>query len=328
MNPEYVCDDYASNCMEDAKAILDKYGVAIITGVLDSTSCSKLEDDMWNMLEQLSIKFKAPSKPITRTDPSSWKEISRFYPIHNMLIQQHVGHSVPVWNVRQHPNVVGSFAKLWDVNSTDLLTSFDGISFHMPPETTKRGWFKNNWLHCDQSFTRNDRDCVQGWVTARDINDGDGTLTFLEGSHKYHKTVAEHFSLTDKKDWLKLDPCIVDYYTNDLKCAQKCIKCPKGSLVLWDSRTIHSGREASKTRLVPNIRCVIYVCMTPRQNATAACLRKRIKAYEESRMTTHCPHNPKLFGKHPRTYGGELYEMGEIDAHEITDVGRRLIGYD
>lgn len=35
-------------------------------------------------------------------------------------------------------------------------------------------------------------------------------------------------------------------------------------MVFWDSRTIHSGQEAMKSREKPNMRCVVYVCMIPR----------------------------------------------------------------
>lgn len=56
-------------------------------------------------------------------------------------------------------------------------------------------------------------------------------------------------------------------------------------------------------------------------------IRKRIKAFEELRMTSHWPCNPKLFAKHPRTYGAELLETTDIPKPEITELGMRLIGY-
>ena len=323
--PKYT-SEYLASTKEDIDTMLENYGVAIVPNVLSETECKHLEDGMWTMLEQLTSPF---DKPIKRDDATSWKSLVKLYPMHSMLIQHwKVGHSQPVWDVRQNPNVIQTFANLWNVEPNQLLTSFDGISFHMAPEKINRGWFRNNWLHTDQSYTRPNKECIQGWVTARDVNDGDGTLTFLKGSHKLHANVAHKFDITDKADWMKLSPEITDYYVNEMNCPQECIKCPKGSLVLWDSRTIHCGREPTRGRSQENTRCVVYVCMTPRQLATKAGLKKRIKAFEVGRMTTHWPHKPKLFGVYPRTYGGPLPEVNNIPIPSLTQAGRALVGYD
>jgi len=38
--------------------------------------------------------------------------------------------------------------------------------------------------------------------------------------------------------------------------------------------------------------------------------------------------NPKLFPKSPRTYGGEIPEFNQIHQPQLTDIGRRLAGFD
>ena len=53
------------------------------------------------------------------------------------------------------------------------------MSFHIPPEITGFGWANKTdklWLHTDQSYLRNDFECVQGWINAYDTNEGDATL--------------------------------------------------------------------------------------------------------------------------------------------------------
>ena len=99
-----------------------------------------------------------------------------------------------------------------------------------------------SWLHTDQSYTRNDFECVQSWVTAKDVNKGDATLCFMEKSHTFHETIAKKFEITDKSDWFKLEDKHVDAYL-ELGCKIRRIQCPKGAMVLWDSRTIHCGQE-------------------------------------------------------------------------------------
>src|SRR5438445_10344601 len=158
------------------------------------------------------------------------------------------------------------------------------------------------------------------------MNEGDATLQFLEKSHMLHKQFGKHFKKTDKKDWCKLEPNEVDYYLKH-GCVLKSIKCKKGDLVLWNSKTIHCGKEPVKERNIENMRCVAYLCYTQRHLATSAALKKKVKAFEDLRTTNHWPHKPKLFAVQPRTYGVPLQKMGDIPAPQLTDLGRRLCGY-
>jgi hypothetical protein len=197
----------------------------------------------------------------------------------------------------------------------------------MPSEVTQIGWYKKNWFHSDQSYLRNGLECIQSWATAFDVNDGDSTLAFYEGSHQFHKDFAQHFNITTKSDWFKLEndeQC--EFYKNK-GCVERYIKCPKGSIVFWDSRTIHCGVEPRKGREQQNFRCVVYLCYTPRSLSSAKELKKKIKAFEEMRMTSHWPHKIKLFPKMPNTYGAKIKEVEQLPPPEINEIGRKLVGY-
>ena len=243
-----------------------------------------------------------------------------------MLIQHWgVGHAQYVWDVRQNPRVRDVFEHIWETD--DLLVSFDGVSYHLPPEAIRTGWYRgNDWLHVDQSYTDNSFKCVQGWVTANKVNPGDATLTVLVGSHLIHGEFQKAFGVTDKDNWYKLTEEQKQFYL-DRGCSLERITCPAGSLVLWDSRTVHCGTEAMKTRKEPNLRNVAYVCYQPRSKATTKAIEKRIKVFEELRMTSHWPANPKMFGKHPRTYGAELPDVTPLSRPVLNEVGRKLVGY-
>jgi ectoine hydroxylase-related dioxygenase (phytanoyl-CoA dioxygenase family) len=304
---------------------LDKYGVAIIPNILNTEEINQFKSSSWDYLEHITQKF---DKPIKREDQTSWRSFKDLFTMHSMLMQHFgIGHSQFNWDIRQNPKVANIFSKIWDVNKKDLITSFDGASIHFPPEITNLGWYRgNDWFHCDQSFTRNDFECIQSWVTAYDVNPGDATLAFLEKSHKYHKDFGKHQKITDKKDWYKLNEDEIKYFI-DKGCKKSYIKCPAGSIVFWDSRTIHCGRECMKERENPNFRLVSYVCMMPRKNTPQKIIEKRIKAFEDLRTTTHWANNIKLFGKIPRTYGKELQPIEAINPPVLTELGRRLVGY-
>ena len=168
---------------DNLKETLEEYGVAIIPSVLNDEECSQMASGMWDTLEDWTQHWDTQ---ITRDNPASWKNIRDLFPKHSMLIQQYgLGHAQFIWNLRQNPKCVEIFAKLWNCSPEELLVSFDAASFHMPPEVTNIGWHRKTWVHTDQSYLRNDFECIQSWATAFDVNEGDATLAFYEKSHKF-----------------------------------------------------------------------------------------------------------------------------------------------
>jgi hypothetical protein len=310
---------------EHLNETLNMYGVAVIPSVFSYQECDDLLNKMWTFFEHITQNFE---QPIDRINQDSFKQLFKLYPLHAMLIQRFgIGHAQFAWDARQNPKAVEIFAHFWKCKPEELLVSFDGSSFHLPPEITKRGWNLNNtWYHADQSYTRNNFECVQSFVTYNPINVGDGTLAFMEGSNRFHKKVSEKFELSDKADWYKINKDIEEYYLS-VGCEYKKISCPKGSIVFWDSRTIHCGVEPFKGREEPNIRAITYLCYMPGKSISDANRRKKIKALQELRTTNHWSCKPKLFSVNPRTYGKELPNVHSIDPPVLTKLGKQLAGY-
>ena len=309
---------------ETLEETINRFGVAIIPNVLDEKECDNMVSGIWEYFEYISQLWKCP---LNRGDKKTWREFYKLYPLHSMLVQHWgVGHTQASWDVRQNIKIVEVFAYFWKCSVEELLVSFDGLSFNLPPEETNKGWNRNNtWYHTDQSFTNSDFKCLQSWVTGLDVNEGDATLSFLEGSNKYHTDFKNKYNITDKKDWYKLSKEEQLFYT-ERGCNITNIKCPKGSMVFWDSRTIHCGIEPSIKRQHPNFRAVIYLCYMPRALASEASLKKKQKAFNELRTTSHYPCNIKLFPKTPRTYGGEIQEMKTIQLPILNELGKCLAG--
>ena len=322
---EYEFEKYIAD-VNTVKKVLDTYGVAIIPNVLNEDECANMNNGMWDTLEHLTSKF---DKPINRNDETTWRELTKLYPKHSMLIQNwSIGHAQYLWDLRQNPKIAEIYAKLWNCDKNNLLVSFDAASYHMPPEKTKLGWYRGkDWFHSDQSYLDSSFKCIQSWVTGYDINEGDATLSILESSNDYHKEFQERFKTNVKDDWYKLNENELKFYIDEKNCLHKRIKCPKGSLVLWDSRTIHCGSEAIKTREVPNLRNVAYVCYEPRTRCDEKMLKKKREAFNNMRMTSHWPCKVKLFPKMPRTYGGPIYDINELPKPILSELGMRLAGF-
>ena len=303
---------------------LSRDGIAVIPNILKPSELEDVINKKWETLQHMS------KGNIKREEPDSWKGIYQFFPLHNMLIQHfYIGHSQFVWDVRQNKAVHNVFSKIW--KDDDLLVSFDGVSIHMPHEVTNRGFYKqDSWLHTDQSYMRNGYECIQGMVTLYDVEEGDATLKILEGSHSYHGDYAKYRLDNGMEcspdNWHKLDEDGINFY-KQRGCNEHNALAKAGSLILWDSRTIHQGVEPLKKRANPKHRTVIYVCMTPRSRAQVSQLRKKQKAFNEMRMTSHWPHHIILFQKDPWTYGREIPDYNKPFPPILDKHGLRLAGF-
>lgn len=328
-NPNTYQYNRYETTLEKLPMTLNKYGVAIIPDILNDDECEQMKQGMWNYLEFITSNLPVP---INRNNQQSWKSFRALYPKHSMLIQHwSIGHAQFIWDIRTNPKVIAPFERLWKTPKENLLVSFDGASFHFPPEITGFGFAKDDgksWIHCDQSYSRNGFECVQGWINAYDTDEGDATLTVLEGSHKFHQDFSNSFDIPTSDDWFVLKDEHIDWYTNTKDCVRTNIKCPAGSLVLWDSRTIHCGKEPEPNRVQPNHRCVVYVCYTPRKLASPSSLHKKINAFNNLRTTSHWPHKPKLFPEFPHTWGKPLPNIVQIQKPQINDLAYRLIGFE
>ncbi len=300
---------------------LKEDGITVINDVLNDDEIDYAKNMMWDYLSHIT---KHMPIPIDKLQTDTYKSFYNLYPKHGMLLQNwDVGHNPMSWYVRQNAKVVDAFKSIW--NTGDLLTSFDGLSISLPPEYTNRGWYANkDWLHTDQSYLASGFQCVQGLVNLYNVDDGDATLRVLQKSHNFQTTFRDTFNITNKSDWYKLNDTEKQFYM-DKGCTDICVKAKAGSLILWDSRTIHQGIEPQKKRSRPNIRCALYVCMEPKSKATSRQVEKKKNAFLQRRTTNHSV-KCKLFPKRPYTYGAPLYEVDPVLVEE-TDFMRKLSGF-
>ena len=310
----------AKSDWSNIKGILREYGAALITGVLDKEECLaaiKDADAAFGHMTDGGI-FEDPKKALQE----------RCFLSHGMLSQHHTGHLQASWDIRTNPKVLLTWEHIYPSAKGKFVVSTDGLSYGLPPEETGLGWHRKNWLHTDQGFTHKEhRNGVQSWVTACDVNEGDGTLQVLVHSHKFHKEFAEKFGLTNHStDWYKLTEEQVAWYESK-GCYLHNVVCPAGSQVLWDSRTIHAGRSPVKGRSTPNRRLVFYASYSPLSWMKEGAAKKKIQLFYALRNTTHNAHAPIVFPMNPRTWGKVFHPFRELDPPKMNKVGLMLLGF-
>ncbi len=305
--------------------MLYRYGVAIVPNVLDAAECATMVDELWSHFTHVLPALK-------RDDPRTWREVFKLYPKHGMLHQHyHAGVCQAAFNVRQNPKVVEAFARIFSTRS--LTSSLDGVAFGLDPSVTGRGWDGKGWLHLDQApkkdGSRSNFECVQSWVTAEDVGEGDATLRVLVGSHALHREFSKQFGVEgpgSNLDWLMLTPEHEAWYRRQ-GCTTYDVVCPAGAQVFWDSRTVHSGRAPVQGRENRRNRYVVYASYLPTSRMSAHNAEKKRAHVANGRMTTHWPDARKLFPKKPRTYGGPLHPESEYIRPRLTTFGASLFGW-
>jgi hypothetical protein len=306
MDQKYYTD---INNLQDT---INKYGVAIIPNILNDIECKKMESDMWDYLEHITQKWDIP---INRLDSTSWNQIYNLNKKSLIFQFWNIGHCQMSWNLRQNEKIVDVFSKFWKVKPEDLLVSFDGASFELLSNSTNS---TNSWFHTDDSYDSSEFKNLQSWVTAFDVEPGDATLVILESSNKYHDEFRKHFNINSAQEWFILDDEQLNFYKD--KCEEKRICCPKGSLVLWDNRTVHYGINSTNKI---NKRCVSYLSYSPRSLCDNYNLQLKKYALRHLETTTHNPCNIILKSKNP--YNNFITV---INKPELTNLGKRLAGLD
>lgn len=272
----------------------------------------------WDFLEGLH-------PAIRRDQPATW--INRHWPstFTNGIVGEHgVGQSDFLWYLRTRAAVNQCFESLWralrpDVTSpADLITSFDGANFYRPWSYESSWKTTGSWYHVDQGQSRSGFQCAQGVVLVTEASEHTGGLVVVPGSHLQH--VARTHGQAARGDYVPLDLRPGD--------APVLVCCPAGSLITWDSRTVHCNSPALKYPSVQRklLRVAGYVCQVPRSLATPEVLRARRQAYERQETWNHWPQVvcPKKKPRFPRR-GDALTEPATPHPVALTPLRQQLI---
>ena len=289
---------------------LAQHGWALVPRVVDDPEA--YVSDFWDWMESFETG-------IVRTNRHpSWSQDERWPPVMTGILRHYgIGHADFVWRARLEPRVRAVFEEIW--GTADLLTSFDGANLLRPAEKQK-----SSWAHMDQGYHREGMHCVQGLLNLMPNGPDDGGLMVYAGSHKLNDAFYEAFpNARGTRDFVKLSSEQRNWYLE--RCEEVKINAGPGDFIVWDSRTVHwaqvpTGLEA---------RMAIYICMTPRELASAKDLADRIAAFKARRGTSHWPSPVHCNSENPRITGKQVHRFTDRPTLSNPDdrLVRRLVGY-
>lgn len=295
---------------------LEEQGYCVIPGVLSREEAKDLYERVWH-------EFIEKAWPHCKMDDrSNWKEA---FPIHSKMgiFAGPAGQTQVMWDLRQDPRIVDVFAQIW--NTKDLIVSMDGMSFMCPPEI--REGYSEPWPHVDQAILQRQDNVahsnnppigfvsesllktapytIQGQFLFEDSCEGDAGFYCIPKSHLRFEEFAPQLETLNALDipqdekWKAQNEYLLGFFDSETDQSgnhycRKHITAPRGSLILWDSRTVHWNQSASKDRCNPKVRMVGYLCYVPKARLTDEGRILRKSAFENGVSTGHNPAETEL----------------------------------
>ena len=300
---EVTCNehDFISKSIDSIR----RYGFCVIKDVLSNDESVNLFNGITNTLSYVTSQLPVP---FDINNTNTWNTLKSLRPVKGMIFQNWgLGHCQELWNLRCNQKIIDIFNLLYGypIGSKELLVSYDAFSFQCPPEYTGNDDFEiNKWYHYDQSLERQNFECLQSWIAATDTYDGDATLAVMIYSHNLHSQIKQIIpGFSSNGDFVMLNEYI-DLFKS-FGCIEHRVKCPKGSLVIWDSRLLHYGAKPLKGRPNHNFRCVAYLSYTPRFLGNEKDIKRKSEIIGKRgsngylRTTNHWPHRPIMFPEIP-----------------------------
>jgi hypothetical protein len=301
MSPEDF-DDLKKK-IDDAAKDLKTKGYAVIPSLFTEEECLDFKERVWDFLDSLGLKrdLNYASIKATQLPPHS----------HGIMHAYRMNHAKPFRELRVNPKVLAVHSRL--NGSSCLVSSLDRVNIKFPGRSYRS---QGSWAHVDQNARNLGLRYVQSYVTFNECREDSPQNRFYEGSHLiFEKFFSNRRTEKAGDAWLRLSPEDRISVVKDYKCPLVKPNCPAGSMVLWDSRTIHDPDEGTD---FDSGRLVGYLCYSRCFPGMKQGFKtKKTEAFSNFRATPHAPYPQTLFGKTVRTYDRDPGPHDEIPASKL-----------
>lgn len=250
--------------------------------------------------------------PFRFDDPSTWLGKNLPANLHG-IFKQDLGHTKMQWRLREA--CIPIFEEIYGTD--DLLCSFDSLNLSYSRKNDKT----DSWFHWDQSRANRELKCYQGVVNFLPNGKDDGGLLLVDKSHLVYQDYLDNHP-KGGYGWFRVS--MGDPLFEELDVLK--INLQPGQICIWDSKTLHCNMQCQRKSL----RMAAYVSMMPRADCDQKTLDKRIKAFEDGKLTNHWCHT-RQFCVLPMTSRfptNNPRAPDSLNAKKLNKKQKRLVGYD
>jgi hypothetical protein len=291
--------------VEQAAIDLERDGYAVITELFDKQECESIRQRMWNHWANLSDQQFTPDLNYANMYATQLPAHK-----HGILESYRLNHLDVIREIRRDPRLHWCYALLY--GSDQLTASMDRVNFKFPGRPYHS---QESWPHADQHPAKLGRVTIQSYLTLLECQEKSPGNRFYRGSHAiFDEFFKEKRDKMGQTDWNKLTE--EEKVSLPKLCPLVKPTYPEGSLLLWDSRTVHDPDDGTDFK---EGRFVVYLCYNKLWGAeddSDFCVKKR-NAFMACRASSHSPVPQTLFPKLPRTYGKEKGLFDEIPSEKL-----------
>lgn len=310
---------------EQVRLRLEEQGVCLVTGVLNQQECTDFEHlwqaDLLSVLDTTKGDDSTMSavKRLHKEGITAWpQDWSSGLGKKGSVSARGLPHGSFAWHARLHTGVRKIFANIFKTTTDNLAVGLDCTFWSGADSPAAQS--NKEWLHCDQNhLTGLTWDCMQGvlyvWPSEGETA---STTVIWPGSHRDVYTEIMHdrtaynrgrkgsqsIQLSQLSDSMLREELTAQAMSNSRR-----VPCPAGSLLLWDSRTIHQGWAGGPRLAQP-------VCWEPRERREKdrGALQRKMFMCATGIPSSHSSSEARIHGMAPRSRPCELYPGVESPA--------------
>lgn len=323
----------ASAPSDQVRSTLVEHGVCLVTDVLTQSECHDLES-LWNA-DLVSVlgsakedANKAAIKALREQGSEVWPgQWSHVLGKKGCVSHRALPHGQFAWSARLHPGIRKIFADIFETPSDNLAVGLDCTFWSATDAPAAES--NAEWLHCDQNHrTGLTWLCVQGvlYVWSSEGEKASTTVVW-PGSHRevYERIMQDETAIRRGRHMggqsVRLsqlsDSLLRESLVKGAVLASRRVPCPAGSLLLWDSRTIHQGWAGGPRLAQP-------VCWEPRQRRECDpdALKRKLFMCAAGLPSSHSSAEARVHGMAPRSQPCEVME-----GHDVPPFRAQILPY-
>ena len=342
-----LCYEMTRRFMKDIRQALEEDGVVLVKNVVPEEMCERARDAVANHVSKLVEAVKEDFKTQTKYKRVKYEMNGDYRDLaQNSILDSRTGvaNLNEVWDLRK------IIRTLFEViyGTRRLVTSVDRAAYAFGGESAETGKGTAKF-HVDQKNWEMGFHCLQGalYLNAAPRAEEDWNMKVITKSHLHFDRKCDEckgYKQPPPQYSRSIQPRVKDVreLCEEKGCKEVVVTVQdKGTMIIWDSRTIHASYPPERTVPVGELseRCVFFCSMTPATWSSDDDRAKRVAAVNNLSCTDHRSSIQVKLDPHAKVKQSKvtqvvqekfqtlvpLHEMGMSRMNLLDDVNKSLV---